>query len=159
MAYCFADFLIKVIRRDGYRCILTGVQDVLRPNRVKGTCAVRLVVAHILHRALGRFDDDHNSDSVRHLLIQGREFADPGSSFFFIQYKSAVTTFDILRNFTRLSAQTLEQLTAELDNPLNGMTLQSDAHDAFDEFDWCLRKTEVSFIPQFNPIHLTVHPD
>ena len=64
----------------------------------------------------------------------------------YIQYKSALTTFDILVNFTRLSAQTLQELSEELDNPSNGMTLEGNAHLAFDNFDWCLKKTEVSFM-------------
>jgi hypothetical protein len=57
-----------------------------------------------------------------------------------------MTTFDILLNFTRLPAQTLEELSAELDNPSNGMRLEFNAHSAFDRFDWCLKKTEVSFM-------------
>jgi hypothetical protein len=56
-----------------------------------------------------------------------------------------VTTFDILLNLTRLPAKTLAELSDELDDLSNGMTLQSDAHAAFDRFDWCLKKTEVSF--------------
>ena len=66
--------------------------------------------------------------------------------FFYIQYQSAVTTFDILLNFTRLPVKTVEELSAQLNHPSNGITLQKDAHDGFDGFEWCLKKTEVSFM-------------
>ena len=69
-----------------------------------------------------------------------------------IQFKSALTTFDILVNFTRLPVQTLEELHDQIDHPSNGMLLQQDARDAFDRFDWCLKKTEVRFMPSTDSI-------
>jgi len=108
-----------VMVRDGYTCIVSGFQDLSHPKPAEGTPRVRLVGAHILRRAIGEFDNDHNSKS----------------------FKSAVTTFDILVNFAHLSIQTLEELHGQLDNPSNGMTLQKDAHDAFDSFYWCLKQT------------------
>ncbi|KXN89302.1 hypothetical protein AN958_05806 [Leucoagaricus sp. SymC.cos] len=77
------------------------------------TPRVRLVGAHILRRAIGEFDNDHNSKSVGHLSIQ---------------------------------IETLEELRGKLDDPSNGITLQKDAHDAFDSFYWCLKRTEVRFM-------------
>ncbi|KAG5649626.1 hypothetical protein H0H81_002791 [Sphagnurus paluster] len=109
-----------VMIRDGYTCVITGYQDSSHPNPVEDTARVRLVAAHILRRAIGEFDEDHNSKS----------------------FKSAVTTFDILVNFTRLPVKTLEELGDQLDNPSNGLILEKNAHEAFDSFNWCLRQTE-----------------
>ncbi|KAF8076877.1 hypothetical protein FPV67DRAFT_1473008, partial [Lyophyllum atratum] len=112
-------FRDDLLMRDGYTCVLTGYQDSSHPKRAQGIPKVPLVGAHILRRAIGEFDKDHNSKS----------------------FKSAVTTFDILVNFTRLPVQTLEELHDKLDHPSNGLTLQHDAHDAFDDFNWCLKET------------------
>ena len=77
---------------------------------------------------------------------------------FYIQFKSAVTTFDILRNFTRIPITKLEDLHSHLDDPSNGMMLEPNAHASFDRFNWCLKKTEVR-IPSIVIISLTTHPD
>ena len=65
------------------------------------------------------------------------------SFIFYIQFKSAVTTFDILRNFTRIPVTKLEDLHSHIDDPSNGMMLELNAHNSFDRFNWCLKKTEV----------------
>ncbi|KDR73280.1 hypothetical protein GALMADRAFT_142402 [Galerina marginata CBS 339.88] len=119
-----SSFADNVKSRDGYECVLTGFQDRAHPKPVAGVYTANMIATHILHRAVGQFDTDQNSNS----------------------YKSAATTFDILLNFTRLPARTLEELSAELDNPSTGMTLESNAHDAFDTFDWCLRETDVTHV-------------
>lgn len=66
---------------------------------------------------------------------------------------SAITTFDILANYTRLSKETFEDLQNHLDDPSNGMMLESNAHEAYDRFSWCLKSTEVSFLA-FNCLHI-----
>ncbi|KAF5319241.1 hypothetical protein D9619_008704 [Psilocybe cf. subviscida] len=116
-------FVDDVIKRDGYECVLTGFQDLAHPHPVEEIFTAGLVAAHILPSmgAVGQFDEDHNSDF----------------------YKSALTTFDILVNYTHLPVRTLEQLRDELDGPSNGMTLERNAHGAFNRFDWCLKKTEI----------------
>lgn len=130
--------------RDGYTCVPTGFQDSSHPKPAKGIPVVRLVGAHILRRAIGEFDNDHNSKSVGHLSIHNVLLN--GRRLLYIQFKSAVTTFDMLLNFARLSVETLEELHDQLDNPSNGMILQKDAHDAFDSFYWCMKPTEVRFM-------------
>ncbi|KAF8076872.1 hypothetical protein FPV67DRAFT_1472998 [Lyophyllum atratum] len=112
-------FRDDLMMRDGYTCVLTGFQDSSHPKRAQGIPKVPLVGAHILRRAIGQFDKDHNSKS----------------------FKSAMTTFDILVRFTCLSVQTLEELHDQLGNPSNGLTLEINAHDAFDRYNWCLKKT------------------
>lgn len=69
--YCFVDFPLKVMIRDGYMCVLTGFQDSSHPKPAEGIPRVRLVGTHILHRAIGEFDNDHNSKSVGYLSFQG----------------------------------------------------------------------------------------
>ncbi len=57
------------MKRDGYSCILTGVQGVAHPSPDQNTPLFYLEACHILRRAVGKFDDkDHNSDSVGHIL-------------------------------------------------------------------------------------------
>jgi hypothetical protein len=67
--YRFVDLSLKVMRRDGYTCVLTGLQDTGHPKPTEGTTRFELVGAHILRRAIGEFDNDHNSKSVCHLSI------------------------------------------------------------------------------------------
>ena len=57
---------------------------------------------------------------------------------------SATTTFDILANYARLPNETFEDLQNNLDDPSNGMSLESNAHKSFDMFYWCLKATGVS---------------
>lgn len=66
---------------------------------------------------------------------------------------SATTAFDILANYTRLPTTTFEDLRNHLDDPSNGMILQSDAHDAYDKFFWCLKSKGVS-IMAFNCLNI-----
>ncbi|KAF8874715.1 hypothetical protein CPB84DRAFT_1797264 [Gymnopilus junonius] len=113
-------FSDNVIIRDGYACVLTGFQDSSHPKPAEGIPRLGLVGAHILPRAIGAFDNDHDSGS----------------------FQSAMTMFDILVNFACLPVQTLEELRGKLDDASNGMTLQYDAYDAFDRFYWCLKPTE-----------------
>ena len=84
-------------------------------------------------------------------------FAYGTSIYFYIQFinKSAVTTLDILVNFTRIP---VEDLHSHLDDPSNGMMLQSDTHISFDRFIWCLKKTEV-WVPSIVIISLTMYSD
>jgi hypothetical protein len=59
------------------------------------------------------------------------------------QYYSAVTTFDILRNYANLSQETISDLEDVIDDPSNGFLLELNAHVGFDRFQWCLQPTEV----------------
>ncbi|TFK61898.1 hypothetical protein BDN72DRAFT_903699 [Pluteus cervinus] len=68
----------KVIKRAGYKCALTGFQDSTNPTLEVGLTRLSLETAHILRRAVVQFNPDNKSDS----------------------FKSAVTTFDILKDAT-----------------------------------------------------------
>jgi len=62
--YHFFDLLLKVIRRDGYTCVITGYQDFSHPKLDANVLEVELVGAHILPRAVGEFDSNPNSEYV-----------------------------------------------------------------------------------------------
>ena len=143
--YRIVDFLRKLTIRDGYTCVVTRFQDLLHPNPNADVLVTGLDGAHILPRAISAFDKDHTSKSVCPFPFKARYLADQ-TSFIIFQFKSALTTFDILVKFTHLLVETLEDLHAEIDYPSNGMLLQKDAHDAFDRFDWCLKKTKFRFV-------------
>ncbi|KAG5635140.1 hypothetical protein H0H81_012328, partial [Sphagnurus paluster] len=81
--------------RDGYKCVVTGFQDPSHPALDPNIPKFDLQGAHILRRAIAKFDNDRGSDS----------------------FNSAVTTFDILVNYTRLPLKTLEELHDHLDDP------------------------------------------
>ena len=131
------------MKRDGYKCVVTGYKDFTHPKLDESDPEMYLHASHILRRAIGSYKNEHTSDSVGHLSVQSIAYRLPDLFYFFRQFKSAVTTFDILRNFTRIPVEKLEDLHSELDDPSNGMMLQIDTHNSFDRFNWCLQKTEV----------------
>ena len=141
--------------RDGYTCVITGYEDVSHPARNESDPDMFLQASHILRRSIGNFDKDHTSVICP---FEASHIAYQLSFTFYIQFKSAVTTFDILRNFTRIPVENLEDLHSHLDDPSNGMMLDFYAHTLFDNFKWCLNKAEVR-VPSIVIISLTTHPD
>ncbi|KAF9555155.1 hypothetical protein CPC08DRAFT_821258 [Agrocybe pediades] len=132
----FAD---DVLVRDGYQCVLTGSQHITHPNIDANILVVDLDIAHILRRAIGEFNTDHKSKS----------------------FKSAATTFDILVNFTHLPVEILGNLRDQLDDASNGMALERNAHDGFDNFRWCLKRTETEHVYElkiFNDVGILKKP-
>ncbi|KAF9560114.1 hypothetical protein CPC08DRAFT_762902 [Agrocybe pediades] len=124
-------FTDDVLARDEYTCVVTGYQHYAGPNIKEDVPVANVVVAHILRRAVGEFNANHESKS----------------------FKSAVTTFDILVNFTHLPVKTLEELHDQLDDPSNGMALEMNAHAAFDDFLWCLKRTETEHVYDLKTLH------
>lgn len=61
-----------------------------------------------------------------------------------MQFLSAVASFDILRNYANLPYKDISELVNLIDDPSNGMALDSTPHDGFDAYDWGLMATEVS---------------
>jgi len=53
-----------------------------------------------------------------------------------------LTTFDILRHYASLPATTIEDIAKVIDDPSNGMTLESNAHVGFDDYAWSLREVQ-----------------
>ena len=62
------------------------------------------------------------------------------------KYQSAVTTFDILRNYADIPELTLKNLANLIDDASNGFLLERNAHKDFDSFVWCLQPTEVHLL-------------
>ena len=62
--------------RDGYTCVVTGLQDESHPapNTGPNIYPVDLAACHILCGAIGNLSDDHKSDSVGHLLVLEMHF-------------------------------------------------------------------------------------
>ncbi|KAF9035272.1 hypothetical protein BJ165DRAFT_1511082, partial [Panaeolus papilionaceus] len=109
-----------IIKRDGYVCVVTGFEDYACPNPSPNKLRSGLRTAHILRSTIGEFDSDPNSSS----------------------FKSAATTFDILSNFSQLSAKTLDELRVGLNSPANGFSLAPDGHNTFELYLWGLKPTE-----------------
>lgn len=61
----------------------------------------------------------------------------------YLQDNNDVLSFDILLNYTGLSAKTLAEFHAKLDHPSNIITLQYDVHTGFDKYRWCFLRTKV----------------
>ena len=55
---------------------------------------------------------------------------------------SALTTFHFLRNYAALPVDTLADFAKIIDDPSNGMALQSDAHQGFNNFAWSLKEVK-----------------
>ncbi|PPQ92957.1 hypothetical protein CVT25_000220 [Psilocybe cyanescens] len=119
-------FRSDVLLRDGYTYVLTGFEDESHPQSSYDTPRVRLNGAHILSRAICQFDDSKS------------------------QYNSAVTTFDILVNFTRIPVKNLEELHERIDDADNGIILEHNAQDGFDNFEWCMKQTETEHVDRSN---------
>ena len=68
--YYFVDPpIIKVKKRDGYKCVVTGYKDVTHPQRNESDPDFFLQASHILRRSIANYDNDHTSASVGPLSI------------------------------------------------------------------------------------------
>jgi len=72
------------------------------------------------------------------------------------QYESAATTLDILRRYTCLPDNILNDLESHIDDTSNGMMMDRNLHATFDRFYWCLKPTEVSSFLQLAQILIFV---
>ena len=53
-----------------------------------------------------------------------------------------MVTFDILKHYCELEGDP-ERLISSIEEPQNALLLQNDAHDWFEDLQWCLFPTEV----------------
>ncbi|KAG1727218.1 hypothetical protein EDB19DRAFT_1914304 [Suillus lakei] len=109
-------FRTDVNRRDGYRCVVSGVWD--GPYMPAGVDqgVVTLIGAHILKRAVGVFTMD--------------------------RAHTAAATWNIIRRYSGMSEETIQNMERLVDDPSNGMMLQRDIHDNFDKLKIYLEQTE-----------------
>ncbi|KAG2367586.1 hypothetical protein BDR07DRAFT_1393000 [Suillus spraguei] len=105
-----------VNRRDGYRCVISGVWDGAHKPAGFRQGWVTLQAAHILKQAVGVFTMD--------------------------RAHTAAATWNIIRHYSGMSEETIQNMERLVDDPSNGMMLQHDIHDIFDKLKVYLEPTE-----------------
>lgn len=53
-----------------------------------------------------------------------------------------MNTLDIIRDYSNISEDEVECLTANIDTPQNCFILWHDVHESFDDFYWCLHPAD-----------------
>ncbi|KAG2124718.1 hypothetical protein BD769DRAFT_864590 [Suillus cothurnatus] len=109
-------FRANVNRRDGYRCVITGVWDGPYCPADADQGFVTLIGAHILKRAVGVFTID--------------------------RAHTAAATWNIIRHYSGMSEETIQNMERLIYDPSNSMMLQRDIHDNFDKLKIYLEQTE-----------------
>ena len=89
-----------------------------------------LEAAHILKRAVAIFSDRQVSFLPHCGLITNQVAC--------YQRTSAFATWDIIRQYADWPDKTLEDMMQLIDTPANGLMLQHNYHNAFENFDWTL---------------------
>ncbi|KAG1747795.1 uncharacterized protein EDB91DRAFT_1114873 [Suillus paluster] len=103
-------------RRDGYRCVVTGMWDGEHRPASSDQAWVTLTGAHILKRAVGVFTLERPH--------------------------TAAATWNIIRHYSGMSKETIQDMERLVDDPSNGMMLQGDVHTVFDKLKVYLEQTE-----------------
>lgn len=62
------------------------------------------------------------------------------------QYRFAMSTLDILAHYMAISHEEIIAIIQYIDSPANGIAMQSDYHDFFDDFDLCLIPADVRLL-------------
>ncbi|KIM47466.1 hypothetical protein M413DRAFT_439125 [Hebeloma cylindrosporum] len=114
-------FRLKLLIRQGFTCFLSGYGE-LSPLAMDALYPPRMVVQ-------------------RQIFRWPTAIAEDGSE----SHKSATRSFNILKKFTRISANNFGELKNIINDPSNGMLLIMVLHRGFDELQWCLQPTEVCF--------------
>lgn len=109
-------FRIEVNRRDGYRCVVSGVWDGAHRPAGANQGIVTLIGARILKRAVGVFTMD--------------------------RAHTAAATWNIIRHYSGMSEETIQSMERLVDDPSNGIMLQGDIHNNFDKLKIYLEQTE-----------------
>ncbi|TFY56058.1 hypothetical protein EVG20_g9078 [Dentipellis fragilis] len=116
-------FRDEVLLRDNYTCCITGAVQTDAPAHLnlQGTWIVKaLEAAHIFRRSVSVFQPGN---------------ADKGKR------ASLAATYDILRHYCQLDANIAETMS-QMDGAHNGIVLEHNAHQAFDDFGFCLQAEE-----------------
>ncbi|KAG1779931.1 hypothetical protein EV702DRAFT_1083256 [Suillus placidus] len=109
-------FRTDVNRRDGYRCLITGLWDGPYCPAGADQGFVTLEEVHILKRDVGAFTMD--------------------------RAHTAAATWDIIRHYSGMSEETIQNMERLVDDPSNGMMLAHDIHNVFDKLKVYLEQTE-----------------
>ncbi|KAG1887165.1 hypothetical protein F4604DRAFT_1235933 [Suillus subluteus] len=111
-------FRTDVNRRDGYRCVVSGLWDgAHRPFDVDQGW-VTLIGTRILKRAVGVFTMDRTHN--------------------------AAATWNIIWRYSGLSEENIQNMERLVDDPSNGMMLHHAVHHVFDKLKVYLEQTECS---------------
>ncbi|KAG1851693.1 hypothetical protein F4604DRAFT_1959190 [Suillus subluteus] len=102
------------------KCVVTGTLNIQNGPYPPGTEGreVLLRATHILPRFVVH---EHSGSNVTHVAA----------------------TIDIIKHFTKLPENILDDLSGIIDNPENGMLLDATMHDTFDNYMWCLHSTDI----------------
>ncbi|KAG0694268.1 hypothetical protein DFH29DRAFT_1006497 [Suillus ampliporus] len=109
-------FRSDVNQRDGYRCVVTGMWDGEHRTASSDQVWVTLIGAHILKRAIGVFTME--------------------------RAYTAAATWNIIRHYSGMSEETIQDMESLVDDPSNGMMLEPYAHTVFDKLKVYLEQTE-----------------
>ncbi|KAF8956255.1 hypothetical protein BDZ97DRAFT_1852474 [Flammula alnicola] len=107
-----SEFAGEVLARDGYRCVVTGFYHVGHVPLQTIQIRVELVAAHILKRAVAVFQE-----------------AKP---------RTVSLTWDIIKQYSGIPDAMIDTMNDLIDDPQNGITLEKNAHDAFDSLAFAL---------------------
>ncbi|GBE81607.1 hypothetical protein SCP_0313360 [Sparassis crispa] len=118
-------FKLQLLKRDDYRCVVSGAPDISFPDYPEDRVheVVFTQACHIIQPAIADFDPPESANKK--------------------SYLSALTTFDILRNYASVPIANIADFQETIHDPSNGITMNFDAHRGFDNFAWCLKATEV----------------
>jgi len=86
---------------------------------VKPPGRIKTIGAHIIRRSIAKAD---KSNAGLHISLPA--------------------TWDILRHYADLSEDTIRDLENIIDSPSNGILLQTEMHDGFDDFEWYFEATD-----------------
>ena len=124
------------MKRDGYRCIATGIRDFydLTVDQHGSEAIYRTQACHIFRRAVAEFDVDDPTNKTVCLLATTFNLC--LITLHYHQIQSALSTLDILSHYASLPQGTIEEIISLIDYPSNGFTLECNAHVGFDLFAW-----------------------
>ncbi|KAF8326936.1 hypothetical protein F5887DRAFT_1084097 [Amanita rubescens] len=110
---------ITVRRDEHFLCLLKERQGNKCAVIVKPPGRIKTIGTHIIRRSIAKAD---NSNAGLHISLPA--------------------TWDILRHYADLSEDTIRDLENIIDSPSNGILLQTEMHDGFDNFEWCFEATD-----------------
>ncbi|KAG1775601.1 hypothetical protein EV702DRAFT_1199079 [Suillus placidus] len=113
-----AKFRNVISERDGSKCAVTGTLNIHKGPYPPGTQGREglLRAAHILRRSI--FHERSGSNRI-------------------------AGTIEIIKYYTKLPEKIMDDLAGIIDNPENGMLLDTTMHYGFDSYAWCLHPTDV----------------
>ncbi|KAG1723537.1 uncharacterized protein EDB91DRAFT_1172556 [Suillus paluster] len=107
---------VRKVAFNGYRCVVTGMWDGEHRPASSDQPWITLTGAHILKRAVGVFTLE--------------------------RAHTAAATWNIIRHYSGMSKETIQDMERLVDDPSNGMMLKHHTHIVFDKLKVYLKQTE-----------------